>query len=78
MALKMLLWTPDQRLFCGALFGSDEDEAVLRWTVALLGLLDLLPRPAALAVPHRLPVEHGISATQWQPQIFMVLTPQYA
>lgn len=59
----MLLWTPDQRKFCGAVFGSDEDKAVLWWTVALLGFLDLLPCPAALMVPHRLPVEQSFSAT---------------
>ncbi len=52
--------------------GSDEDEAVLWWTVALLGFLDLLPRPAALMVPYRLPVEHCFSATQSQPQTLMV------
>lgn len=39
--------------------GSDEDEAVLGQTVAPLGFLDLLPGPAALMVPDRLPVEQN-------------------
>lgn len=59
---------------CAAWFGSDEDEAVLWWTVALLGFLDLLPRPAALMVPHRLPVEHSFSATVTAPNVFSFQT----
>lgn len=59
---------------CAAWFGSDEDEAVLWWTVALLGFLDLLPRPAALMVPHRLPVEHSFSATVTAPNVYSFQT----
>jgi len=62
----MLLWTPDRRTF-----RSDEDEAVLWRTVAPLAFLDLLPCPAALVVPHRLPVEQRFSETHSQTRTFL-------
>lgn len=45
---------------------SDEDEAVLRRTVAPSAPLDHFPRSAAPLIPHRLPLKQGPPARQSQ------------
>lgn len=47
---------------CLSWVSSDEDKAVLGWTVALLSFLDLPPCAAALMADCCLPVEHSVSA----------------
>lgn len=72
ICLKVLSKMPDKRSLASDLLSSDvlsrsdEDEAVLRRTVALLAPLDHLPRSAAPLIPHRLPLKQSPPAKQSQ------------